>query len=130
MSSPARAHRVQTVRGSVTVTVEIDGTVVAKSSRPVVLFEAGLPVRYYLPPGDVDLALFAPTDTRTTCPFKGEAHYWAYRGPDGTVEDRPDVAWSYPDPLDAAADIAGHLSFYDTRARITVEGDTPAPPAA
>ncbi|MBV2156552.1 DUF427 domain-containing protein [Kitasatospora sp. SUK 42] len=131
MSNPSRQHRVTTVRSTQTVTVEIDGTVVAKSERPLVLFETGLPPRYYLPPEDVELALFEATDTHTTCPFKGEASYWSYVGADGTTEARTDVVWGYPDPLDAVAEIAGHLSFYDDVATIHVEGELPAePPAA
>ncbi|MFC9330332.1 DUF427 domain-containing protein [Kitasatospora sp. NPDC057015] len=126
MPSPDPAHRVETVRSTQTVTVEIDGWIVAKSSRPVLVYETGLPVRYYLPPEDVDMALLEPTGTRTTCPYKGEAHYWSYRGPDGTAAVRTDAVWSYPYPLDTVAEIAGYLSFYDTVSRIQVEGDAPA----
>ena len=121
-------HRIITVPGTQHVTVEIDGTVVADSRRPVLLYETGIPVRFYLPPDDVDLTLFEPTDTRTTCPFKGLASYRTYRG-DGTGPARADVAWSYQDPIPAAAAIKGHLSFYDTTARISVEGEVPPPPA-
>ncbi|WP_346012162.1 DUF427 domain-containing protein [Streptomyces sp. SID3343] len=109
------------------VTVEIDGEVVAESSRPVVLYETGLPVRYYLPPEDVRLELFEGTETRTTCPFKGEASYWTYVGPKGGgAEARPDVVWAYPQPIDGVGDIAGHLSFYDNIAHVVVEGEPPA----
>ncbi|MFE2672731.1 DUF427 domain-containing protein, partial [Streptomyces hygroscopicus] len=76
-------HRVAVERGSQHVTVTIDGRVVAESDRPLLVHETGLPVRYYLPPQDVDLTLFEPTDTHTTCPFKGEAAYWTYRGEAG-----------------------------------------------
>jgi len=128
-TTPATGHRVATVHSSQTVTVEIDGVVVAKSSRPVVLFESNIPVRYYLPPDDVDMALLEPTETHTTCPYKGEASYWSYRGPDGTATGWPDIAWGYPEPIDAVADIAGHLSFYDSVVKVVVEGDVPEQPA-
>ncbi|MDT3399087.1 DUF427 domain-containing protein [Streptomyces sp. B1866] len=118
----ATAHRVEVVPGSQHVTVSIDGRVVAESGRPLLVYETGLPVRYYLPPQDVDLTLFQPTGTRTTCPFKGEAAYWTYVGPDG--DTRPDVAWAYPEPIDAVAAIKGHLSFYDTVADIAVDGSS------
>ncbi|HSA49435.1 MAG TPA: DUF427 domain-containing protein [Yinghuangia sp.] len=128
MTKPRAGHTVVTVPSTQTVTVEIDGRVVARSNRPVVLYETGLPVRYYLPPDDVDLELFEPSATRTTCPFKGEASYWTYRGPaDGTAEPRPDVVWAYADPIDGVTDVAGHLSFYDNAARVVVEGEPPAP---
>ncbi|MES4904871.1 MULTISPECIES: DUF427 domain-containing protein [unclassified Streptomyces] len=114
-------HRVEVARGTQHVTVTIDGRVVAESHRPLLLSETGLPVRYYLPPQDVDLSLFEPTDTHTTCPFKGEAAYWTYRGAEGGGEPRTDVVWAYPDPLDAVAEIKDHLSFYDTVADISVK---------
>ncbi|MFB7501293.1 DUF427 domain-containing protein [Streptomyces sp. NPDC056161] len=50
----------------------------AETGRPLLVHETGLPVRYYIPPQDVDLALFQPTDIHTTCPYKGVASYWSY----------------------------------------------------
>ena len=116
----ARGHRVDVVRGTQHVTVMIDGRLVAETSRPLLVHETGLPVRYYLPPEDVDLTLFEPTDTHTTCPFKGEAAYWTYRGTGGG-EPRRDAVWTYPKPISAVAEIKDHLSFYDTVADIAVE---------
>lgn len=128
MPTPTPGHLVTTVHSTQTVTVEIDGEVVARSTRPVVLYETGLPIRYYLPPDDVELARFKPTDTHTTCPFKGEASYWTYLG-NGDTGPRADVVWAYPEPIDSVPDIAGLLCFYDTVATVTVEGEPPAPPA-
>ncbi|AEM81379.1 DUF427 domain-containing protein [Streptomyces violaceusniger] len=114
-------HRVDVEHGSQHVTVTIDGRVVAESSRPLLVHETGLPVRYYLPPEDVDLTLFQPTDSHTTCPFKGEAAYWTYRGAAGDeAEPRPDVVWAYPQPIEKVAEIKDHLSFYDAVAKIDV----------
>ncbi len=120
-------HRVVAVPGAQHVTVEIDGAVVAETRRPVLVYETGIPVRLYLPAEDVDLTRFEASDTRTTCPFKGLASYWTYRG-DGTAPAREDVVWSYQDPIPSVLAIKGHLSFYDTVARLTVEGDVPAAP--
>jgi uncharacterized protein (DUF427 family) len=128
-ASGSGGHQVVTVPGTQHVTVEIDGTVVADSRNPVLLYETGIPVRFYLPPADVDLTLFESTDTHTTCPFKGLASYRTYRG-DATRPARPDVAWSYEDPIPAAAAIKGHLSFYDTVAHITVDGAVPDAPTS
>ncbi|MFH8365586.1 DUF427 domain-containing protein [Streptomyces sp. NPDC018031] len=121
------AHRVEVVRGSQRVRVEIAGQVVAESTRPLLVHETGLPVRYYLPVQDVDLSLFEPTAHHTVCPFKGTASYWSYTGPGGTHRD---VVWAYPDPIPAVAELKDHLSFYDTVADIAVTGDSPAPPPA
>ncbi|WP_439677321.1 DUF427 domain-containing protein [Embleya sp. MST-111070] len=128
MPTSTPGHVVTTVHSTQTVTVEIDGEVVARSTRPVVLYETGLPIRYYLPPDDVDLTRFESTDTHTTCPFKGEASYWSYLGGADSAP-RPDVAWEYPKPIESVPDIAGHLCFYDSVARVTIEGEPPAPPA-
>jgi uncharacterized protein (DUF427 family) len=119
-TSGSGGHRVDVARGTQHVRVVIDGRVVAESSRPLLVHETGLPVRYYLPPEDVDLTRFEPTDTHTTCPFKGEAAYWTYRGADAG-EPRPDVVWAYPEPIATVAEIKDHLSFYDTVAEVTVK---------
>ncbi|MFG2194073.1 DUF427 domain-containing protein [Streptomyces sp. NPDC048639] len=115
----AGGHTVVAVPGAQHVTVEIDGRVVAASDSPVLVHETGMPVRYYLPPQDVALELFEPTDTSTHCPFKGDASYWSYRGGDGAV--KADVVWAYPDPRPGVEAIKDHLCFYDTEARIVVE---------
>jgi uncharacterized protein (DUF427 family) len=109
-----RGHHVDAVPGTQHVTVTIDGRVVADTRRPVLVHETGLPVRYYIPPEDIELSLFQDSDTNTTCPFKGVASYRSF-------EDHTDVAWSYERPLDSVPEIKGHLSFYDTVAEVTVE---------
>lgn len=121
MSDAGPGHRVGAVTGTGRVRVTIRGRLVADSRRPVLVHESGLPVRYYLPPQDVDHSAFVPTPTRTYCPFKGEAVYWAYRGAGEGVPEVPDVMWSYPDPLAPLAAIAGHLSFYGHLADVVAE---------
>ena len=54
--------RVDTLQSSRYIRVEIDGVVVAETCRPVLLFETGLPTRYYIPPEDVRMDLLTPTD--------------------------------------------------------------------
>ncbi|GAA0581601.1 DUF427 domain-containing protein [Streptomyces crystallinus] len=81
-----------------------EGQVLADSTRPLLVHEDGLPVRYYLPPEDVRLDLLSPSDTRTTCPYKGVAAYWS-------LPEAPDIAWAYHEPLAAVALIKDHLCF-------------------
>jgi hypothetical protein len=51
--------------------------VVADSGRPTLLFETGLPPRFYLRKEDVRMGLLEPTDTETACPYKGTtSRYW------------------------------------------------------
>ncbi|MGW2823511.1 DUF427 domain-containing protein [Streptomyces sp. NPDC001443] len=112
--------RVDALPSSRHVVVEIEGTVVADSHRPVLLFETGLPVRHYLPREDVRLDLFDATGHSTGCPYKGTARYWSWRA-GGAVPQN--VLWSYPEPLPAVAAVAGLLAFFDEAVDTTVDGE-------
>lgn len=125
--------RVDAVRSSRHVQVAISGLVVAETRSPVLVFETGLPVRFYVPRVDVDLGLLEPTSHHTRCPYKGIADYWSFTG--GSGPKLENVAWSYPDPLPGVAAIAGHIAFYNERVDLTVDGTKlahpklPRPPA-
>jgi uncharacterized protein (DUF427 family) len=109
--------RIDALPSSRHVVVSLDGTVVADSQRPTILYETGLPPRYYLPPTDVRLDLLTPTDKSTACPYKGTAVYWSATV--GGVE-HPDIAWAYPTPLPESQPIAGMLCFYNHRVDLTI----------
>jgi uncharacterized protein (DUF427 family) len=115
-------HVVETAQSDHHVRIEVGGQLVAESRRPVVLTETNLPVRYYIPPEDVNFDLLEATDTHTTCPYKGLASYWSFR--DGGV--MPDLAWAYPEPIPAVAPIKDHLAFYGKDVTIIVDGVKPA----
>jgi uncharacterized protein (DUF427 family) len=68
-------HRIEIVHSSRSVRVERDGQLLAESVRPYLLFEAPLPVRYYLPPEDVTEGILRPSPTRTLCAYKGQTTY-------------------------------------------------------
>jgi uncharacterized protein (DUF427 family) len=110
---------IDTRRSSRRVVVEIAGVTVADSTRSVMLFETYLPTRYYLPREDVRMELLEPTDTRTTCAYKGHANYWSANA-DGTVAR--DVVWSYEDPHNYAIAVEGMLCFFNERADIRIDG--------
>ncbi|MEU6370985.1 DUF427 domain-containing protein [Streptomyces sp. NPDC046931] len=112
--------RVDAIPSSRHVVVEIDGTVVADTRRPVLLFETGLPTRYYVPREDVRLDLLEPTGHSTGCPYKGTAAYWSCRG---ERDVPPNIVWSYPEPLPAVGGIKGLLAFYNEEVDITVDGE-------
>lgn len=112
--------RIDVLRSDRRVRVERDGTVLAESSRPSMLFETGLPVRFYLPPEDVRTDLLRPSGTRTTCAYKGVASYWAL--PDG-AGGATDVAWSYPDPLHDAVPVRDGICFFDERVDLVLDGE-------
>lgn len=112
--------RVDAIPSSRHVVVEIDGTVVADTRRPVLLFETGLPTRYYVPREDVRLDLLDPTDHSTGCPYKGTAQYWSWRA---EADVPPNIVWSYPDPLPAVGAVKGLLAFFNEAVDITVDGE-------
>ncbi|MBA2348875.1 MAG: DUF427 domain-containing protein [Solirubrobacterales bacterium] len=101
-------HRVDAHPSTREVVVRIGGEEVARSPRPILVFETGLPVRAYVPPADVRPgAVSAGSDLRTVCPYKGEATYW-------TVGGVQDAAWSYESPLPDVLKAQGHLAFDDS----------------
>ena len=111
--------RVDILPTSRQVRVELDGVVLAESTNARVLFETGLPPRWYIPKTDVRMELLAPTGTATHCPYKGQAQYWAVRVGDRLVED---LAWSYRTPLPESQKIAGLVAFYNERVDLFIDG--------
>jgi uncharacterized protein (DUF427 family) len=104
-------HRVDVLQSTRKVRVEVGGQVVAESSQPRLLFETGLPTRYYLPVEDVKMDLLEPTDTSSVCPYKGTASYWKLKNdPSGR-----DIAWSYKDPIPECPKIRGLIAFFNER---------------
>ena len=97
------------------IRVEWDGRLLAESSRPLLLFETLLPVRFYLPRADVVVDL-EPTDTVSYCAYKGRASYFSV--PDGPV----DVAWTYRRPLREAEPVTDHIAFFNERVEIVIDG--------
>ena len=105
-------HQITITPAGQHVEVFVGGEKLASSDRAVVLAETGLPDRYYLPAEDVRTDLLSPTGTKTTCPYKGVASYWSVAAGGGVHQD---LVWSYPDPIPAAAGIAGLLCFWAER---------------
>jgi uncharacterized protein (DUF427 family) len=113
-------HRVDILRSSRHVEVVVNGVTVADSRRPTLLFETGLPTRYYLPLTDVRTELLRLSPTSSGCPYKGTASYWSLEV-DGERLD--DVVWTYPSPLPESTRIAGLACFYNERVEIIVDGE-------
>ncbi|MFC4943991.1 DUF427 domain-containing protein [Pseudonocardia sp. GCM10023141] len=112
-------HRIDVRQSSRHVRIELDGHVLAESGRPHMLFETSLPARFYLPIGDVDTDLLQASPTTTACAYKGVATYLTATLSGRTV---PDVAWSYPDPLPDAVQIADLVSFFTERVDLVLDG--------
>jgi uncharacterized protein (DUF427 family) len=113
--------RVDVLHSSRHVKVVVAGQVMAESRRPAVLFETGLPTRYYLPKADVRLDLLVPTDTETRCPYKGTASYYSMRSGSALVRD---IAWYYRHPIPECSKIENLICFFDERVdAVYVDGE-------
>jgi uncharacterized protein (DUF427 family) len=112
--------RVDILQSSRHIEVIVDGVKVADTHQPRLLFETGLPVRYYIPKTDVALELLEASDLHTACPYKGTADYWNVRTPGGLVEN---IVWGYPTPLPESNGIGGYVSFYNEKVDIVVDGE-------
>ena len=112
--------RVDILASSRHVRVEINGVTVADTHKPSLLFETGLPTRYYIPLVDVRMDLLSPSDTATSCPYKGTASYYHVEANGETFED---YAWYYKFPVEESSRIAGLVSFYNEKVDIYVDGE-------
>jgi uncharacterized protein (DUF427 family) len=112
--------RVDILATSRPVRIELDGVVLAESNHAHVLYETGLPPRWYLPKVDVHMELLTPTDTTSQCPYKGEAHYWSVQVGERVVEN---LAWSYRTTLPESQMIAGMVAFYNEHVDLFVDGE-------
>jgi uncharacterized protein (DUF427 family) len=117
---PVMAHprdpfkRIDVLSSTRHVRVELGGDTIAESSRPMMLIETSLPVRWYLPREDVRMELLTPSGTQSVCAYKGVASYLS-------ASDAPDVAWFYREPLHDALPVKDLLSFWRS-ATVYVDG--------
>ncbi len=112
--------RVDALRSTRPIRVELDGVVLAESASPIMLFETGLPTRYYLNRTEIDFSKLVPTETVTACPYKGKTTgYWSIQTGDNTY---PDLAWSYDFPTAGLHSISGLISFYNEKVDIFLDG--------
>ncbi|WP_067698672.1 DUF427 domain-containing protein [Nocardia jejuensis] len=112
--------RVDILASSRHIRVELNGETLADSHSPRILFETGLPARYYLPLTDVRMELLRPSGTQTRCPYKGTAAYFSIRLGD---TDHPDLVWIYRTPLPESQKIAGLACFYNEKLDIWIDGE-------
>ena len=112
--------RVDALRSTRTVRIELEGQVLAESSSPVMVFETGLPTRYYLNRTQVNFGCLEPSETVSACPYKGvTSGYWSVRV---NGELHPDLAWSYDFPTRQLLPITGLICFYNEKVDVTVDG--------
>ena len=111
MSDHIKIHKAQG-----TWVVRAGGAVLGESRNALELSEGDYPAVIYFPREDIAMRMLGPTETKTTCPWKGEASYFSIPTKSTVIED---AAWSYETPKDGMERIAGHLAFYT--GKVTVE---------
>lgn len=111
--------RVDVLASSRQVRVDVGGVTVAASAAPRILFETGLPPRYYLPLTDVRMELMEPSQTVSHCPYKGDASYWSLVI-DGSRHD--DFMWCYRSPFPESQKVAGLACFLNEKVDLYVDG--------
>jgi uncharacterized protein (DUF427 family) len=109
---PNADHPITIERYAGRVRVSSGGRIIADSRNALALRESDYPIVYYIPRGDVEMALLARTDNATHCPYKGDAAYFSIV-PGG--ERAANAVWTYEMPHVAVAAIKDHLAFYPDR---------------
>jgi uncharacterized protein (DUF427 family) len=94
------------------VRVTFAGRVVADTMRALSLTEASYAPVMYIPREDVDITTLERTSHKTHCPYKGDASYYSIRTDDRSSQN---AIWSYEQPFEAVAAIAGYMAFYPDR---------------
>jgi uncharacterized protein (DUF427 family) len=108
-------HRIDIRRTSRHVRVSISGEPVADTTRSLVLFETGLPPRWYIPRENVRAEL-TPSEHTTVCAYKGQASHWSVAGEEA-------IAWSYEEPFHEVLPVRGLVAFYDERVDLELDGE-------
>ncbi len=81
-----------------------NNTLIAESQDTVVVEG-----NHYFPVENIKKEYFKPSNTHTTCPWKGEASYYSLEV-NGKIN--PDAAWYYPEPKEAAKQIKDRVAFW------------------
>jgi uncharacterized protein (DUF427 family) len=109
-------HRIDVLNTSRRILVRVGGELVGETTAARILFETGLPPRYYLPRADARMELLTLSDVRTGCAYKGFPEHF-------DVAARLAIAWSYTDPRREAELVRDRICFYQERPEVELEID-------
>jgi uncharacterized protein (DUF427 family) len=120
---PGPDHPVTIETTGVRVVAFVGTHVIADTNRALTMREANYPPVYYIPLEDADQTLLVASVTQTFCPYKGDASYYSIALKDGRGTERllTDAVWSYREPYDSVASIAGHIAFYTDRVEVVTD---------
>ncbi len=96
--------------------VRAGGAVLGESTNALELTEGSYPPVIYFPREDIAMAFLDTSDHTSHCPHKGNATHYSIVTKSTTIAN---AAWSYENPKEGVARIAGHLAFYPDK--VTVE---------
>ena len=113
---PGPGHPITVEPNPRRVVARVGEQVIADTTSALTLREADYPPVQYVPVQDVDQASLRRTDTRTHCPYKGDASYYSIVTGAGELTD---AVWTYEQPHAAVATIAGHVAFYPDRVQVS-----------
>jgi len=119
---PPRVERAREV-----VRVALGGVTLAESPRAWRVLETASPPVYYIPRQDMRVEHLEPSARRTSCEWKGRAHYWSVRVGERQVRE---AAWSYPEPKPGFEAIRDCLAFYAGKMDACFVGDRRVIPQA
>jgi uncharacterized protein (DUF427 family) len=108
-------HRNDIRQSSRHLVVRDSDTIVADTTRPVVLYESGFAARWYVPREDIDESRLSSAEGQTFCPYKGLANYYDVAG-----HDR--AAWYYPEAWSEVAGIRNLVSFEPDKIDVFLDG--------
>jgi uncharacterized protein (DUF427 family) len=108
-------HRIDIRRTSRRLAARSGDTIIADTSRPLVLYESGFAPRWYVPREDVVEPELGANATETFCPYKGICSYYDVAG----VRR---AAWSYRDAYVEVQRISGFVSFEPDKLEVELDG--------
>jgi uncharacterized protein (DUF427 family) len=82
-----------------------NGEIIAESDQTTVVEG-----NHYFPIDSVRQDVLRPSDTHSTCPWKGEASYYTL---EVNGAQNVDAAWYYPEPKKEAEMIKDHVAFWN-----------------
>jgi uncharacterized protein (DUF427 family) len=113
IDAAAPPHRIYFADFLPRVRAMVGGRTVLDTTRGKLLYETGIPPRFYAPLEDFDRSVLQRTDHTTHCPFKGDASYWTV-GVNGSA--RENAVWGYESPIASAEWLTGYASLYHEQA--------------
>ena len=114
--TPGPDHLITIERNPRPVQVRAGDTLIADTAAALTLREGSYPPVQYVPRGEADMTQLRRSTHASYCPYKGEAAYFDIPA---LGEKGKNAVWTYEQPYDAVADIAGHLAFYPSIVSVT-----------